>query len=273
MGHATPEKFCGDRIVLRPRIIPCLLIHEKGLVKTVNFDSAKYVGDPINAVKIFNEKEVDELIVLDIDATVENREPNYDVIKNLAIECRMPLCYGGGVKTVEQVEKIISLGVEKVAISSAAIKNPELIKQSSSVVGNQSIVVVLDVKKSRFLGKYEILTHNAKKKTGINPLEFAIQAQKLGAGEVVINSIDHDGVMKGYDYDLINIIRESINIPITVLGGAGALSDIEKLIEKYGIVGAAAGSMFVFKGKYRAVLINYPDKNEKELLFRKYKSE
>jgi imidazole glycerol-phosphate synthase subunit HisF len=253
--------------MLHPRIIPCLLIKNGGLVKTIKFSDPKYVGDPINAVKIFNEKEVDELIVLDIDATIENREPNYNMIKNLATECRMPLCYGGGVKAVDQVEKIISLGVEKVALSSAVWNNPEIVKQASQVVGNQSIVVVMDVKKSRFLGKYEIRTHNGKKKAEMHPVDFALQVQKLGAGEIVINSIDNDGVMKGYDHDIVEKIREVINIPMTVLGGAGSLVDIKSLLNKFGIIGASAGSLFVFKGKYRAVLINYPSKIEKEQLF------
>ena len=252
--------------MLRPRIIPCLLVRNNGLVKTVQFGNSKYVGDPINAVKIFNEKEVDELIVLDIDATAQTREPDYKMIRNLAVECRMPLCYGGGVKTVEQVTKIISLGVEKVAVSSAAINNPDLLTQAAEVVGSQSIVVVMDVKKSKFLGKYELRAHNAQVKTGMNPVDFARKVEKLGAGEVVINSIDNDGMMKGYDLELVSKVREAINLPITVLGGVGSLKDIEILIHKFGIIGAAAGSLFVFKGKYRAVLINYPGRAEKDSL-------
>lgn len=252
--------------MLRPRIIPCLLVKNGGLVKTVKFANPKYVGDPINAVKIFNEKEVDELIVLNIDASVQNREPDYGMIGNLAVECRMPLCYGGGVKTVEQVEKIISLGVEKVAISSAVVKNPVIVAQAAEVVGSQSVVVVMDVKKTKRVGNYEIWTHNASKPTGRSPVDFAQQVESLGAGEVVINSIDYDGVMKGYDCELVNNIRESINLPITVLGGAGKLQDIGKLINRFGIIGAAAGSLFVFKGKYRAVLINYPSRAQKDAL-------
>ena len=254
--------------MLRPRIIPCLLVKNRGLVKTVNFDNPKYVGDPINAVKIFNEKEVDELIVVDIDASVQDREPDYSMIKNLAAECRMPLCYGGGVKTVAQVEKIISLGVEKVAISSAAISNPELMSQASEVVGNQSIVVVMDVKKAKLSRKYEVRIHNGKSKTGVHPVDLAKKAEHLGAGEVVINSIDCDGVMKGYDVGLVKTIREAINLPITVLGGAGSLKDIATLVKAFGIIGAAAGSLFVFKGIYRAVLINYPSRAEKDALYK-----
>jgi len=252
--------------MLRPRIIPCLLVKNGGLVKTVQFEKPKYVGDPINAVRIFNEKEVDELFVVDIDAAVHNREPDYVLIKNLAAECRMPLCYGGGVKSIEQIQKIISLGVEKVAISSAAIHDPELLTDAARKVGNQSVVAVMDIKKNRSNGNYEIWTHNARKATGISPLEFARQLESLGAGEVVVNSIDNDGVMKGYDLALVRAIRASITLPITVLGGAGSLKDIGDLINTFGVVGAAAGSLFVFKGIYRAVLINYPSRSEKDEL-------
>ena len=266
MGHPAPEEFCGDVSMLRPRITPCLLVRNGGLVKTIRFGNPKYVGDPINAVKIFNEKEVDEIMVVDIDASVQEKEPDYGLIKNLAAECRMPLCYGGGVKTVEQVEEIISLGVEKVAISSAAIGNPELIAKAAEVVGSQSIVVVMDVKKVDAGGPYEIFVHNGTKGTGLNPVEFARRAEDLGAGELVINSIDCDGQMKGYDLLLAKITRDATNLPITVLGGAGSLRDIAALIELFGTIGAAAGSLFVFKGSFRAVLINYPSRSEKDAL-------
>ena len=220
--------------MLYPRIIPCLLVHNKGLVKSVKFSDYKYVGDPINAVKIFNEKEVDELMVIDIDATVENREPDYKMIENLAVECRMPLCYGGGIKSAEQAQHIFSLGVEKIAISSVAVENPILIKEIAERVGSQSVVVVLDVKKKFFGGKYEIWTHNATKNTGKDPVEFAKLRASYGAGEIIINSIDQDGIMKGYDLHIIDKVRESINLPMTVLGGAGSLDDIGELIKKHG---------------------------------------
>ncbi|HDZ62605.1 MAG TPA: imidazole glycerol phosphate synthase subunit HisF [Nitrospirae bacterium] len=258
--------------MLIPRIIPCLLVKNGGLVKTMRFANPKYVGDPINAVRIFNEKEVDELIVLGIDATTQRREPDYTLIKNLAAECRMPLCYGGGVKTVKQIEKIISLGVEKVAISAAAIETPELVSDAASQVGSQSIVVVMDVKRTDFSHQYELFTHNGTKGAGINPWEFAKEMEVNGAGEVVINSIDNDGVMKGYDLNLIEAVRKAITLPITALGGAGTLKDISQLIQQFGIIGAAAGSLFVFKGKYRAVLINYPNRAEKDALFFRFYS-
>jgi cyclase len=254
--------------MLRPRIIPCLLVKDKGLVKTVHFKDPKYVGDPINAVRIFNEKQVDELIVLDIDATAEKREPDYKMIENLAAECRMPLCYGGGVSTVEQAQKIFALGVEKVAISTAAIQNPSLITEIAEQVGSQSVVVVLDVKKKMF-GSYEVYINNGKKGTGKNPVDVAKQMEKLGAGEIVVNAIDNDGIMKGYDIALIEKIRKAITLPLTALGGAGSLDHIAELIKKFRIIGASAGSLFVFKGIYRAVLINYPNSSEKEKLFLK----
>lgn len=251
--------------MLRPRIIPCLLVHQKGLIKSVNFKNYKYVGDPLNAVRIFNEKEVDELMVLDIDASVENREPDFKMIENLAAECNMPICYGGGIKTIEQAQKIFSLGVEKIAISSAIIHDISLIKKMVEIVGSQSIVVVLDVKKS-FFGTYEIYIHNGKIKTNKNLLEFVKELEIVGVGEIIINAIDQDGVMKGYDFNLIEKVRNLVNIPITVLGGAGSLDDIQKLISKFGLIGCAAGSLFVFKGIYKAVLINYPSRAEKDLL-------
>ena len=252
--------------MLRPRIIPCLLVKNKGLVKTVNFKNPKYVGDPINAVRIFNEKEVDELMVLQIDASSNNAEPDFKMIENLAAECRMPLCYGGGVKTAEQVQRIISLGVEKVAISSAAVDCPEFISSIAGKVGGQSVVAVIDVKKKSIGGDYEVWIHNGEKCTGKCPIEFAQQLEMMGVGEIVINSIDNDGIMKGYDFALIEKIRKSITVPMTVLGGAGSLNDIGQLISKYGVIGAAAGSLFVFKGVYRAVLINYPNRAEKDVL-------
>lgn len=253
--------------MLRPRIIPCLLLHKGGLVKTIGFGSPKYVGDPINAVRIFNEKEVDELMVVDIDATVNRCEPDYKLIGNLACECRMPLCYGGGVHTVEQIERIISLGVEKVAISSAAINTPGLVTRVANRVGSQSVVVVIDIKRTGLFGRYEVVTHNGLTRTGLDPVDFAREVAKSGAGEIVINSVDRDGTMKGYDHSIVDSIRKAVGVPMSVLGGAGSLADLEELISRHGIIGAAAGSIFVFKGKYRAVLINYPNGVEKEALY------
>jgi cyclase len=257
--------------VLLPRIIPCLLIKNKGLVKTVKFTSPKYVGDPINAVKIFNEKEVDELMVLDIDASVQAREPDYELIRNLAAECRMPLCYGGGVKTVAQAERIVSLGVEKVAISSAAVEDVGIVGAIAAIVGSQSAVVVLDARRNAARGTHEIWTHNGLRNTGKSLHRCALEAEQAGAGEIVLNAIDNDGVMKGYDLDMAREIHDLVKVPITVLGGAGSLEHIGALIRMFGTIGAAAGSLFVFKGAYRAVLINYPRRPQKdELVMQSY---
>ena len=252
--------------MLRPRITPCLLIRNGGLVKTVRFADPKYVGDPINAVKIFNEKESDELVVLDIDATATGAEPHYQRIAHLAAECRMPLCYGGGIRTAEQAQRIIAFGVEKVAVSAAAIANPALITEIADAVGSQSVVVVLDVRKTG--ADYRVWTHNGRVDTGKSVVELARMAEQFGAGEIVVNSIDNDGVMKGYDLPLARLIRDTVSLPMTALGGAGSLADIGKLISECGVVGAAAGSLFVFKGSYRAVLINYPNQDQKENLIR-----
>ena len=253
--------------MLRPRIIPSLLIHEKGLVKTIKFKDPKYIGDPINAVKIFNEKEVDELAIFDIDASILGYEPNYSLIEKLANQSRMPICYGGGVSTVKQAQKIFNLGVEKIALSSSIIQNPALISEISEKVGSQSVIAVLDIKKKLF-GGYEIHTHNGKNATGMSPFKFAKIFQELGAGEIVINSIDNDGMMNGFDMDLIAKVRDVINVPLTVLGGAGSLEHIEKVILKNGIIGVAAGSLFVYRGIYKAVLISYPSKEEKNSIFK-----
>ena len=255
--------------MLRPRIIPCLLVHDKGLVKSIQFKNHKYVGDPINAVRIFNEKEADELMLIDIDATINKVEPNYKMIQNIASECRMPLCYGGGIKNIQQAQRIFSLGVEKIALSSILVENPNIISDLASKVGSQSVVAILDVKKKLF-GGYEIYTHNGKNSTGINPIDFVQKIENLGAGEIVINSIDQDGTMNGYDLKLVEQIRKSTSLPLTILGGAGSLNHIGNLIQIYGIIGAAAGSLFVFKGVYKAVLINYPSFNEKDKLINNY---
>jgi len=253
-------KILLSLIMLRSRVSPCLLIHNKGLVKTVKFRDSKYVGDPINAVKIFNEKEVDELIVLDIDATVEGREPDYQLLQSLANESRMPLCYGGGIKTAEQANKIIKLGFEKIAISSEALSNPSILKEVSNIIGKQSIVVVLDIKKTLF-GGYEIYTHNAKNKAKKKLEDVIKECEGTGIGELMINSIDNDGVMKGYDLKLAEKVRNLANVPLTILGGAGKPEDILELVEKFKVIGASAGSLFVFKGVYKAVLINYLSKD------------
>ncbi len=252
--------------MLLPRIIPVLLIRNKGLVKTTQFKNDKYVGDPLNAVRIFNEKKVDELTVFDIDASTKGLEPDFGLIEKLAAECRMPLCYGGGINNVSDANRILSLGVEKVSISSSAHLNPQIISDLSNQVGSQSVVVTLDIKK-KFFGGYEVYINNGQKNTKKNPISLAKEYQDLGAGEIIINSIDRDGMMNGYELDIINEIKKNIKIPLTCVGGAGSLKDIAKLIDQEKLVGAAAGSLFVFKGKYKAVLITYPSTKEKHQAF------
>jgi cyclase len=247
--------------MLRSRVIPCLLIHKGGLVKTRQFKDAKYVGDPLNAIKIFNEKKVDELMILDIDATTQGRAPDFSLLKGLAVESRMPLCYGGGITSAQQAIQIITSGFEKISTSAAALTRPTLIREMADAVGSQSVVVTLDVKKNAFKSGYTIYTRNGLDKRSADLLEFCQQAVELGAGEIVINSIDRDGEMEGYDLELARRVRETIASPLSMLGGAGSVDHMQALIDSIGVVGAAAGSMFVFKGPYRAVLISYSRPN------------
>jgi cyclase len=247
--------------MLRPRIIPCLLIKNGGLVKTVNFKNEKYVGDPINVVKILNEKEVDELIILDISCTKEKRDINFKLLENIASECRMPLCYGGGVNNISQVNKLVNMGVEKIAINSSLFTDIEFVKQCVNIVGTQSIVAILDVRKKN--GKYFIYTHNGTSNTNLDLFEYSVIISKLGIGELVVNSIDLDGTLLGYDFEIVDKIKKVLNIPFTVLGGASSHDNIKELFQKHGNVGAGVGSLFVFKGIYKAVLVNYPTLEEK----------
>ena len=244
--------------MVRSRITPFLLLRGGGLVKTQRFSDPKYVGDPINAVKIFNEKEVDELVLLDIDATATGSRPNFNLLEEIASESHMPLCYGGGVKDAKTAASIVSLGYEKVSISHAAFERPELISEVAERVGRQSVVVTIDVnKEGLFRGGYRAYSRNAKQKHRVDPIAFAVQCTELGAGEIVLNSIDRDGMMQGYDIDLARKLRSAITTPMTVVGGAGSIDDLRAVTENLGPIGAGAGSFFVFNGKYRAVLISY----------------
>ena len=244
--------------MLRSRIAPVLLLRGNGLVKTQKFGEPKYVGDPINAVKIFSEKEVDELILFDIDATASGRRPNMALLKDIAAESRMPLCYGGGVADAETAASIIALGYEKVSVSHAALERPNLVSEMAERVGRQSVVVTIDVRKEGIFGSsHKVYSRNANLKRKIDPVLFARQCTDLGAGEIVLNSIDRDGMMQGYDLDLARKVRNQITTPMTVVGGAGSTEDLRALTEELGPIGAGAGSLFVFKGKYRAVLISY----------------
>jgi cyclase len=242
-----------------------LLNSNNGLVKTVKFNHPKYIGDPINAIKIFNDKEVDELIFLDINATRLNQKPNFSLIKEIATECFMPICYGGGITSLEEIHKILYSGIEKVSINTAAYSNPNLIKQAANQFGNQSIVVSIDVKKN-WRGKQYVYINNGTKNTNETSIEFAQKMEDLGAGELLINSIDKDGTYSGYDLDLIQAISEKVTIPIIACGGASAITDFKKAVEK-GASAVAAGSMFVYYGELKSVLINYPSEYELDKLY------
>lgn len=248
--------------MLRSRFIPCLLIRNGGLEKTVRFRSGKYIGDPINAVRIFNEKEVDELILLDIDATVKGVDPDYSLIERVASECRMPLCYGGGIKSYDQALKIIGLGVEKVCLSSAALTDLNLVKQISASVGSQSVLVCLDVKRPVF-GDLKVVVHNGTKAVAKSFDDILAAVNNSGAGEIIVQSLDRDGTLKGYDTSLIRRVRKQTNLPITMLGGAASRQEMLSTATEFGPIGLAAGSLFVFQGKYKAVLVNYLSHEEK----------
>ena len=243
--------------MLRPRVIPCLLLKNNGLVKTVKFKDPKYVGDPINAVKIFNDKEVDELIFLDITATREERKPNFKLLADIASECFMPFAYGGGIRDLGDIRELFHLGVEKVVINSHALENPLFIRQAVDLFGSQSIVISIDVKKNLF-GKYELYAHRAGKTAKRDPFLFLREMEEAGAGEIFLNSVDRDGTLEGFDLELIKRVTGSSSIPVIASGGAGTVEDIVKAVKLGGASAAAAGSMFVFHGKNRAVLITYP---------------
>lgn len=237
------------------------------LVKTIKFSDAKYIGDPINTVRIFNEKCVDELIILDISTTNQGKSPDYKMIERLASESQMPLCYGGGIRNVAQAKDIISLGIEKVSLSTAILENAKLVSEVADELGRQSVVAVLDVKYNTQKKIYEIYSTNGTVNTGRCPVELSKQLQDLGIGEIILNSIDNDGVMEGYDIKLAKEVYNNIHVPLTMIGGAGSLRDIATLVHHFGTIGAAAGSLFVFKGIHRAVLINYPNRDQKNKIF------
>jgi imidazole glycerol-phosphate synthase subunit HisF len=251
--------------MLKNRVIPTLLIKNDGLVKTVKFKNPKYLGDPINVIKIFNEKEVDEIIVLDIEASRLNKEPNYNLIEQYASECFMPLCYGGGIKNIKQAKKLFSLGVEKISIQSEAYTNADFIRQLANQFGSQSIVVSMDIKKS-WRGQYRLYSSKKMGTISFPWIEYLQTIVDAGAGEVVINSVDRDGTLSGMEMDLIKEACSKVNIPIIASGGVGCLDDIKTAVE-LGASAVAAGAFFVFKGPLRAVLITYPKYKDLEELF------
>lgn len=248
-----------------PRIIPVLLLKGRGLVKTVRFQKPVYVGDPINAVKIFNEKEVDELIILDItasrvrkDSDGEGAAPQYDYLQEIVSECFSPLAYGGGVTSVSQIKKLIQSGIEKVVINTALITRPGLLKEASDAFGSSTIVAAMDIKKNLW-GNYTVYSHGGTKNTGLDPVKQAVALQQQGAGELFVNNIDADGTMKGYDHVIVSKIVKAVDIPVIACGGAADTADLFKAINESGASAASAGSIFVFHGKHQAVLITYPD--------------
>ena len=250
-------------IMLKIRIFPCLLLKDQGLVKTVQFKNPTYIGDPINAVRIFNTKQVDELLLLDITATSQNKRVNLPLIEKIAKECYMPLTVGGAIQSLDDIQAVLNAGAEKVAINSAAINNPALIKQASDKFGSQAMIVSMDVKKDS-KGDYAVYSHCHEKILPLDPIAFAQKMQQAGAGEILINAVDQDGMMQGYDLDMVKSITTRVNIPVIACGGCGHVEDFTKVIVDAGAAAAAAGSLFVYHGKRRAVLINFPDKDELE---------
>lgn len=252
--------------MLRPRIIPSLLYNGAGLVKTVKFKDPTYVGDPMNAISIFNAKGVDELIFLDINATKQKREPDFEMIEQVASRCFMPLCYGGGITRLDHIKRVLTLGVEKVAINSAAADGLDLFRAAADYCGSQSVVGAIDVKRG-LLGKYTVHTHGGTKSTGLEPVDHAQALVAAGAGEILINAIDRDGTMQGYDIGLIRRVADAVDVPVIASGGAGGIADLVAAIQDGHASAAAAGALFVFWGKHRAVLINYPDEAAMDAAF------
>ncbi len=241
-----------------PRVIPVLLLKNNGLFKTEHFKTPRYIGDPVNAIKIFNDKEVDELIFLDITASKERKEPNLLIIRDIASECFMPLSYGGGVKNTEMIREILNVGVEKISINTEAVRNPKLVHEATKIFGSSTIIVSIDVKKNVF-GKYRVYINDGEEKTSLDPIDWAKEVERLGAGEILLNSIDNDGTLSGYDFSLINAVSQSVNIPIVASGGARSISDFVRAVKDCKASAVAAGAFFVYQGKHKAVLITYPE--------------
>lgn len=254
--------------MLANRIIPCLLMINGALVKTVRFKNPTYVGDPVNAVRIFNQKEVDEIILLDIGATVKKSGVDYETLEKVVGECFMPICYGGGINSLQDMRKIFSLGVEKISLGTAAFENPELIKMASEEFGSQAIVVTLDVKKN-LVGNYSVRIKQGAIDTKINPVIAAQKMEELGAGEILLYSIDRDGTWEGYDLRLVSAVCEAVRLPVIACGGAGSIDDIRNVVIDGGVSAAAIGSMAVFQGKDLGVLIKFPTRETQDSLFMK----
>ena len=245
--------------MLRTRVIPCLQLINESLVKTVKFDKHGYIGDPINTVRIFNELEVDELCFLDIRATKDNRPPNFKILAEIANECFMPLSYGGGVKDADTAKRILSIGFEKIVLNTAAYENPKLVTEIANHSGNQSVIGSIDVKKNIF-GKYQVFVCDGTKKINVDPVEYAIKLEELGAGELLITSIDKDGTWLGFDLDILSRISNAVNIPVIANGGAGNVNHIIDVVQNTKVSAVALGSMVLYQGKGLGVLVNFPDR-------------
>ncbi|MDC1400418.1 AglZ/HisF2 family acetamidino modification protein [Polaribacter sp.] len=253
--------------MLQTRIIPCLLLKDDSLVKTVNFKKPAYIGDPVNTARIFNELEVDELVLLDISATNNNRKPDFKILAELANECFMPLAYGGGINNFEDAKKIFKTGIEKVIINTVVFEKPEFVTQLAEHFGNQAVVVSIDVKKN-FFGKYQVYSNSGSKKQKIDPVEWAIEVEKLGAGEILLTAIHQEGTWSGFDLDIIKKISNAVKIPIIANGGASSISDIEKAVIEGQASAVSLGSMVVYQNKGMGVLVNFPDKNNFEMILK-----
>jgi cyclase len=251
--------------MLNVRVIPCLLLRNGGLVKTVGFESPRYIGDPINAVRIFNDKEVDELVFLDIGVTAAGQGPNVRLLADIATEAFMPFAYGGGVSSLEHARALFALGVEKVVINTAAARNPALVTQIASAAGSSSVVASIDVRRN-WLGKYGVHVAGGREDARRDPVAWAQELEKAGAGEILLTSINRDGTQAGYDLELVRRVASVVGIPVVAAGGAGSLADFRAAVD-HGASAVAAGSMFVFQGKHKAVLITYPQRRELEAVF------
>lgn len=251
--------------MLRHRIIPTLLLHDKGLYKTVQYSikKGKYVGDPINAIKIFNDKGIDELIFLDIDASKEKKQPDFKMIKSIASECFMPLAYGGGIVSLSQIKAIFQIGIEKVILNSILLEDITFLQKASNIFGSQSIVASVDIKKNMF-GKYKVYNSSQKRNLKLDIREYLLSLEQHGAGEIYISCVDKDGTFEGYDLEIIKKVIEGIKIPIIVNGGARDIKDFSQAIKECGVHAVSAGSFFVFNGPHKAVLITYPDYKDLE---------
>lgn len=250
--------------MLRTRVIPALLLRDESLVKTVNFGKYSYIGDPCNTVRIFNELEVDELAFLDITATVDGREPNLALLADIANECFMPVAYGGGIRTFEQAQAILKLGIEKVIVNSAALERPALITELADHFGSQAVIVSIDVKKD-LLGKQHVYGRSGSKNSHRDPVEWAREAERLGAGEILLTSIDREGTWEGFDTHLVRRVAQAVHVPVIGHGGAGSIADIADVVRNAGASAVALGSLVVFQKKGKGVLVNFPDPKQLEV--------